>query len=183
MREIAIIGIGQTPVSEKWEQSLREIAGEAAFSALEDAGQPIVEALFVGNMMSGILSKQENLGAMLADWTGLRGIEAMKVEAACGSGAAALRLGILAIASGEMDCALVVGVEKMTELRSAETTAALATAADADDEIIHGLSFVGINALVMQRYLYTYGWKHADFAPFFYQRSFQRNSQSVCPPA
>ncbi len=103
---------------------------------------------------------------MLADWIGLRGIEAMKVETACGSGASALRLAIMAIGSGEMDCALVVGVEKMTESKSVETTAALATAADADDEIIHGLSFVGINALIMRRYLHTYGWKHTDFAPF-----------------
>lgn len=166
MREIGIIGIGQTPISENWEQSLREIAGEAVFSALDDAGSPIVDGLFVGNMMSGILSRQENLGAMLVDWIGMRGIEAMKVEAACGSGAAALRLAILAIGSGEMDCAVVVGVEKMTESKSSETTAALATAADADDEIIHGLSFIGINALVMQRYLRNYGWKHTDFAPF-----------------
>ncbi len=37
MREIAIIGIGQTPVSENWDQSIREIAGEAIQIALEDA--------------------------------------------------------------------------------------------------------------------------------------------------
>jgi acetyl-CoA C-acetyltransferase len=29
-----------------------------------------------------------------------------------------------------------------------------------------GISFVGINALVMRRYMYEYGWKHEDFAPF-----------------
>jgi acetyl-CoA C-acetyltransferase len=54
----------------------------------------------------------------------------------------------------------------LTDSLPAETTAALATAADADWEIIHGLSFVGINALVMQRYMHEYGWRHADFAPF-----------------
>ena len=65
-----------------------------------------------------------------------------------------------------MECAVAVGVEKMTEMKGSETTAALATAADADYEVIHGLSFVGINALVMQRYMHEYGWKHIDFAPF-----------------
>ncbi len=103
---------------------------------------------------------------MVADWVGLRNRDAMKVEAACGSGAAALRMGIMAVGSGEIDCAVVVGVEKMTETKGGETTSALATAADADYEVVHGVSFVGINALMMQRYLYEYGWKHTDFAPF-----------------
>jgi acetyl-CoA C-acetyltransferase len=65
-----------------------------------------------------------------------------------------------------MDCAVVVGVEKMTDAKPNETTAALATAADADWEAAQGLSFIAINALVMQRYMYEYGWKHTDFAPF-----------------
>lgn len=166
MREIAILGIGQTPVTENWEQSIREIAGEAVFTALEDASLARVDGLFVGNMLSGMLSKQEHLGALVADWVGLQGIEAFKVEAACGSGASALRMAMMAVASGEMESAIAAGVEKMTETKGPETTAALATAADADYEIIHGLSFVAINALVMQRYLHEYGWKHTDFAPF-----------------
>jgi acetyl-CoA C-acetyltransferase len=166
MREIAILGIGQTPVTENFEQSIREIAGEAVFAALLDAGQETVDGLFVGNMLSGLLSKQENLGTLIADWVGMRGKDAVKVEAACGSGAAALRMAIMAVASGELETAIAMGVEKMTETKGSDTTAALATAADADYEVIHGLSFVAINALVMQRYLYHYSWKHTDFAPF-----------------
>jgi acetyl-CoA C-acetyltransferase len=166
MREVAIIGIGQTPVGEHWEKSLKELAGEAIFAALTDANRNSAEALFIGNMMSGILSKQENLGALISDWIGLPGMEAQKVEAACGSGAAALRAGLMVVGSEEVDSALVIGVEKMTESLPTETTEALATAADADYESAQGLSFVAINALVMQLYLHTYGWKHTDFAPF-----------------
>ena len=166
MREVAVLGIGQTAVEENWDKSLREIAGDAIFAALVDAGRETADGLFIGNMLSGILSKQENLGTLIADWIGLRGIEAFKVEAACGSGAAALRTAIMAVGSGEMECAIAAGVEKMTETKSSETTSALATAADADYEIINGLSFVAINALIMARYLYEYKWKHTDFAPF-----------------
>jgi acetyl-CoA C-acetyltransferase len=166
MREIAIIGIGQTPVDEHWEKSLRELAGEAIFAAMLDANRETVDGLFVGNMLSGMLSQQENLGALIADWVGLKGTEAVKVEAACGSGAAALRVALMAVASGEMDSALAMGVEKMTETKGGETTAALAAAADADYEAAQGLSFVAINALIMQRYLYEFGWKHTDFASF-----------------
>lgn len=166
MREVAIVGIGQTPVSENWECSIREVAGKAIIAAFQDAGNQTADGLFVGNMLSGTLNHQENLGAFIADWIGLCPIEAFKVEAACGSGAAALRLALMAVSSGEMESALVVGIEKMTETKGSETTTALATAADADYEIVHGLSFVAINALIMQRYMYEYGWKHADFAPF-----------------
>lgn len=166
MREVAILGIGQTSVDEHWDKSLRELAGEAIFAALHDAQRDSAEALFIGNMLSGILSKQENLGGLISDWIGLPGMEAEKVEAACGSGAAAFRAGLMAVSSEEVDSALVVGVEKMTESLPVETTEALATAADADYESAQGLSFVAINALVMQLYLHRYGWKHTDFAPF-----------------
>src|SRR4030065_634919 len=166
MREVAILGIGQTPVDEHWDKSLKELAGEAIFSALSDANWKSAEALYIGNMLSGILSKQENLGALISDWIGLPGMEAVKVEAACGSGAAAFRAGLMAVSSEEVDSALVLGVEKMTESLPMETTEALATAADADYESAQGLSFVAINALVMQLYLHTYGWQHTDFAPF-----------------
>ena len=166
MREIAIIGIGQTPVDEQWDKSLREIAGEAVFAAMLDAGLEQVDGIFVGNMLSGMLSRQESLGALVTDWVGFRHIEGFKVEAACGSGAAALRTAIMAVASGELESAVALGVEKMSETKGGETTSALATAADADYEGAMGLSFVAINALVMQRYQHVYGWQHTDFAPF-----------------
>ena len=166
MREVAILGIGQTPISEHWHRSLRDLAGEAIFAAFEDANITQAEGLFVGNMLSGSLSHQENLGALITDWVGMQNTEAVKIEAACASGAAALRSGLIAIASNEMDCALVVGIEKMTDAKPADVTAALATAADADYELAQGLSFVAINALIMRRYMHEFGWKHIDFAPF-----------------
>jgi len=166
MRKIAILGIGQIKIDEHWDLSLREIGGNAAFAAMQDAGIDKVEALFVGNMLSPLVDGQNQLGTYFSDWIGLWKQEAVKVEAACASGAAALRSGLMAVASGEMDSALVVGVEKMTDKAGHDVTSALATAADADYEVEQGISFVGINALVMRRYMYEFGWKHSDFAPF-----------------
>lgn len=166
MRHIAILGIGQTKIDEHWERSLRDLAGEAALAALQDAERAQVDGLFVGNMLSGMIDNQNNLAALIADWAGLGSTEAVKVEAACASGAAAFRSGLMAVASGELESALVVGVEKMTERGPHEVTTALATAADADYEAEAGVSFVGLNALIMRRYMHEYGWRHADFAPF-----------------
>jgi len=166
MRKIAILGVGQTKVDEQWEKSLREIGGEAAFAAMQDAGVDKVDSLFVGNMLSPLISGQNQLGTFFADWVGLWHQEAVKIEAACGSGAAAFRAGLMAVASGDIESALVIGVEKMTDKAGHDITAALSTAADADYEVEQGISFVGINALVMRRYMHEFGWKHADFAPF-----------------
>lgn len=166
MRQIAILGIGQTVIDEHWDRSLREIAGEAAFAALRDAAMEKVEALYVGNMLSPLIDGQNQLGAFLADWLGLWHHEAVKIEAACASGAAAFRAALMGVASGEIESALVVGVEKMTDRAGHDVTAALSTAADADYEVEQGVSFVGLNALIMRRYMHEFGWKHADFAPF-----------------
>ncbi|HET9908002.1 MAG TPA: thiolase domain-containing protein [Anaerolineales bacterium] len=166
MREVAILGIGQTKIDEHWDLSLREIGGNAAFAAMQDAGMDKVDALFVGNMLSPMIDGQNQLGAYFSDWIGLWKQEAVKVEAACASGAAALRAGLMAVSAGDIESALIVGVEKMTDKAGHDITAALATAADADYELEQGISFVGINALIMRRYMHEFGWAHADFAPF-----------------
>jgi acetyl-CoA C-acetyltransferase len=166
MREVAILGVGQIPVREHWELSIRQLAVKAARNAMADAGVKHIDALYVSNMTSGELNQQRHLGALVADYLPQAGVEAVKLEAACGSAGSAMRQGIIAIASGEMDAVLVVGVEKMTETPGKTTTAALVTAADADYEIPHGVTFVSLNALVMQRYMHQYGYKHGDFAPF-----------------
>ena len=166
MRDVAIIGIGQTKVGEHWDTGLRHLALEPLLAALHDAEMERVDALYVGNMLSGELTGQEHLGALVADFAGLRGIEAVKVEAACGSGAAALRMGYIAVAGGMADVVLVVGVEKMTDMLGPQATSALAMAADADYEVAQGASFVAINGLLMRRDMYEYGYRQEDFAPF-----------------
>jgi acetyl-CoA C-acetyltransferase len=166
MRDVTIIGIGQTRVAEHWDRSLRHLAGDAVLAAMADAGIETADALYVGNMLSGLLTGQEHLGALIADFVGLRGIEAIKVEAACGSGAAALRLGYAAVAGGIHDFVVVCGVEKMTDTVNAETTTGLVMAADSDYESIHGVTFVSINALLMRRYMYEYEVGHEHFGQF-----------------
>ncbi|MFC2064319.1 thiolase domain-containing protein [Chloroflexota bacterium] len=166
MRQVGIQGIGQTKIDEHWKRSLRDLASEAIQATMMDGNRHTCDGLFVGNMLSGISNNQDLLGPIIADWSGLKDVEAVKVETACSSGSAAFRSALMAVASGELDSALVVGVEKMTDTNSDQITAALATAADADHEVDQGVSFVSLNALVMQRYMHEFGWKHSDFAPF-----------------
>lgn len=166
MRDVAIVGIGQTPVGELWDRSLRALGHDAIMAAMQDAGIETADALFVGNMLSGELAGQQHLATLLADFVGLRGIEAAKIEAACASGAAALRVGMMAVASGMADVVIVAGVEKMTDTLPAETTAALATAGDQEYEVAEGATFLALNAMLMRRYMHEYSVPHAAFAPF-----------------
>jgi acetyl-CoA C-acetyltransferase len=166
MRQVAILGVGQMPVREHWEISIRELAVLAGRAAMEDADVRAVDAIFVGNMTSGTINQQRQLGAMVADFLGQWGVEAVRLEAACGSAGSAMRQGTLAVASGERDAVLVIGVEKMTETPGADTTSALVGAADAEYEAVQGVSFVGLNALVMRRYMHEYGYSQEDFATF-----------------
>lgn len=166
MREIAVIGIGQTPIGELWDQGLRDLGAESLRAAAADAGIERPDALFVSNMLATRLSDQAHLGALLADYAGWRGIEATTVEAACASGGAAFQAALRAVASGMIEVAAVCGVEKMTEATTGTVTSALATASDADYEVSQGASFVALNALVMQRYMHEYNVPHEAFAGF-----------------
>jgi len=166
MRDVAIIGIGQTQIREHWDTGLRQLALQAVQAAMADANVTQADALYVGNMLSGTLADQEHLGALVADSAGLRGVEAFKVEAACASGAAALRMGTMAVASGMANVVVVVGVEKMTDALASDITTATALATDGDYEAAQGLPLVAVHALLMRRYMHEYGYSHQDFAPF-----------------
>src|SRR5262249_51559361 len=137
--DVYIIGTGQTAVGEHWGLGMRELASAAVADAIADAKTEGVDALYVGNMLGGALNGQENVATLIADAVGLMPAEALKIEAACASGAAAVRAAFVAVASGAHPLAVAVGVEKMTDAPSDVVTSALATAADQDFEASHGL--------------------------------------------
>lgn len=166
MGKVYVIGLGQTSVGEHWDRSARDLAVSSILEAMEDAGIDKADAIYVGNALSGELTGQEHLGALIADFAGLGGIEALRVEAAGASGGAAIRTGYLAVASGLQEVVLVTGVEKMTDLSGPSVEEALGTAADGDHEAIHGVSFVALNALLMRRYMHQYHVERDDFAHF-----------------
>ncbi len=166
MTNVSIIGLGQTDVREHWDTSIRHLAWYAIEAALDDAHTTDIDAIYVGNMLAGSLSNQEHLGALIADFAGMRGREALTVEAADASGGAALRQAVLAVQSGFVRTALVVGVEKMTDQTGSRVGGALATTLDADYEAVHGATPAALAALLMRRYLHEYGVRVEDFAGF-----------------
>ncbi len=166
MTEVVIAGIGQTGVGEHWEIGLRELAHAAIRDAIKDSGELKPQALFVGNMLAPNLSNRAHLGVLLADYAGLLGIEAVTIEAAGASGGAALRQGYLAVASGMVDMALVVGVEKFTDKIGSDVDTALATTSDSDFEAVQGMTPTSQAALLMKRYMHENQVPSDGFAGF-----------------
>ncbi len=166
MRNVSIVGVGRTPVGEHWDKGLRVLAAEAIQAALSNADVTNIDALYVGNAYSGPISSQLQLGALIADYAGLRGIEAYTLEAAGASGGAALRTAYLAVASGAVETALVVGVEKMTDSIAGAGVAARSTSLDADFEAAQGATLPALAALLMRRYMFEYGLELDAFEGF-----------------
>jgi len=163
---VIIAGIGQAPVGEHWEMSLRELAAEAILAALKDSAGLEPQVMYIGNMLAVSASRQANLGALLTEDVGLTGIEGLTVEAADASGGAALRAAYLAVLSGAVDVALAVGVEKYTDVIGPESESFLSQMLDVDFEAAHGLTPLSLAGLLFHRYLQEYAVEHNAFAGF-----------------
>jgi acetyl-CoA C-acetyltransferase len=166
VRDVFIAGCGETPVMKQSTDDLRQLGATAVRAAIQNSGIEAPTALYVGNMLSGMLSGQQQLGALIAHSAGLHGIEAATVEASCGSGGAAARWGVMAIQSGAHDIVVVCGVERMTHASKEDVTRSLAAASDWNTEGGRGETFVSLNARLMKAYMQEHGVDNSAFAPF-----------------
>ncbi len=157
MRDVAVIGVGMQKWGELWEKSLRDIFTESALLAIEDAGVDHIEAMYIGSMSSGLFCGQEHISSLMADYLGVAPIPALRVETACASGGAAFRQAYYDVASGAHDIVLAGGVEKMTDVSGGGATFALSTAADAEYEVYHGVTFPGLYAMMAVAHMHEYG--------------------------
>ncbi len=166
MQNTAIIGIGMTPVGEHWDKSLRQLAYEAAANALQDAGNPEIDAIYIANAYASTFNKQTHLGSLIADYLGFSGIEAYTIEAADASGGAAIRTAHMAVAAGAVKTALVIGVEKATDIVGGSRTQARTVSLDADYETPYGATLTSLAALLMRRYMHEYSVELSAFEGF-----------------
>jgi acetyl-CoA C-acetyltransferase len=168
MREVAIVGIGQTKFGELWDRSLREIGIEAGLQSLVDAklSSQDLDGLFLGNMASGSLIDQEHIAPLILDYAGLAGrhLPAIRVEGGGSSGALALHQGYLAVASGLYDYVVVGGAEKLTDVPDATATQITSATADHEWEVVFGATLPALWALVARRHMHLYGTTREQLA-------------------
>ena len=157
MREVCVVGVGLSEWGEVWRLSLRDLFVDAALKAIKNSGVDHLDSMYVGCMSGGLFVGQEHLGALLADYLGVRGIPAVRVESACASGGMAFRQAFIEVGSGISDIVLASGVEKMTDCSGDDATYALATAADQEYEVFHGATFPGLYAMMAHAHMARYG--------------------------
>lgn len=164
--DVSIVGTGMIPVREHWSRGLVELAAEAGEIALRDADLARVDALYVGNGYGATFNQQTQLGSLLAERLGLAGVEAYTCEAGDASGGVALRTGYLAVASGAARSAMVLGVEKATDIVGSARLSARNVSLEADFESINGATLTAMAGLLMRRYMVEYGIDLAQFEGF-----------------
>jgi acetyl-CoA C-acetyltransferase len=161
---IFILGASTTKFGELWGTSPRALASQAVGGALVDAeiDKKKIDALFVGNMLSGMLGNQEHLGAFFAEELGLS-IPAFKIEGACASGGLALHNAVNSVLSGQYETVIALGVEKMTDHKPEDVASAL-MGAGSEEERLSGATFPGLYAILARAHMKEFGTTEKEFA-------------------
>ncbi len=186
MNKVYAIGAGMTKFDRHPDKTGRDLAVEASDKTVEsvDNGFDLrddVEASYVGYFSPDFFEHQSHYGPLIADLLGITPKPSWRTESACASSSAAILTGYNAIKSGMIDVALVGGIEKMTDLTTAESTEALSLAADDLYELPAGVTFPGLFALIAQAYLKKYdeSWERLQNIPIksHYNGSLNPNAQ------
>src|SRR2546425_3308038 len=103
MRDVAVIGIGETAFGELWDKSFRDLGIEAGLMAVEDSGVTAqdLDAGYVGNMSAGKFIDQEHVSALVADYSRLadQHLPTGRIEGGGACGAIAIPPGAMAVGS------------------------------------------------------------------------------------
>lgn len=156
MTDAYVIGTGIIPFGKYRDRTLESLALPAALDALRqaDATHEAIDAVYCGNVYGGMLPAHRIAGQL-----GLTARPCYNVEAACSSSAVALHLAVQAIRTGQLDTALVIGVEQLSGFGGGT----LRLNAD-DPDIAHGLTMPAAYAMRAQRYMAATGATVADLA-------------------
>lgn len=158
MREVAVIGVGQSTFGKFPQQGAVELGREAAIAALKDAG------VKPKDIQVAYTSRLYDIGTMaqsILKEVGIACIEMINVENACAGGATAFRGVWKDIATGLYDIGIAIGVESMTTSPIARK---LIPPAKDDLEGQLGLTMPGIFAILARRQMEQYGATVEDFA-------------------
>ncbi len=162
---VAIIGVGHSKFGTRKDVNIAELAWESIRPALETANieQKDVDFFVVSN--AGMWSSEAAVPALVAEYADLAPKGSMRVEAACASGSAAMRIGYTAVKSGMADIVMVLGVEKMQESPNPNVIELIGRFGSYFWEFENfGLTFPAYYALHGTAYMMKYGATEEDYA-------------------
>ncbi|AIY89844.1 thiolase domain-containing protein [Geoglobus acetivorans] len=164
-RRVGIIGAGCSKFGIRDDVTLQELAFEAVSEALNDASltKDDIEMSVVG--IAGTRSYELMPAVPVNEYCGFAGKGPVRVEAACATGSAAVYTAYSSIASGMVDVAIAVGVEKMSEV---DTPTSLAVGGRSGSYLWefhqYGTTFPGYYAMHASAHMAEYGTTEEQMA-------------------
>ncbi|MEM3458566.1 MAG: thiolase domain-containing protein [Candidatus Bathyarchaeia archaeon] len=167
MRKVAVIGVGNSKFGVRNDVNIAELAFEAVKPSLEDTGITAKDIEFVALGSTGAGAWYEELlpAVVSAEYCGLTKAGLTRCEAACASGSAAFFTAYAAVASGQAEIAMALGVEKMREIDSPTAMEWIGRAGYYFWEFHNfGLTFPAYYALYANAHMAKYGTTEEDLA-------------------
>lgn len=169
LKRVVVMGIGMTKVDQHFEKGIEELFEEAVMKALEDAGNPRLDHVYLSNAYADLMCDQADLGPILLDYAGMRSLPVTQVTGACGAGGCAFAEGFNAVASGSRDIVMVVGAEKVSDVVTKDANAITSLCENQGYEASQGLTLAGINAMAARSYMQKYSATREQLAMFAVQ--------------
>ncbi len=167
MRDTYILGVSMTRFGKFLDKGLKDLAYEPIWNVIYESkiDPRDIDIVFVGNAYAGLITGQESIrGQVILREAGITRIPIINVENACASGSTAFYLAHKAVASGDADLALAVGVEKLFCDDTGKSLKALSTSSDIEVEGRMGVLFAGIYAMRVRAHMEKYGLTREQFA-------------------
>jgi len=165
LQDVAIVGVGHSKFGNRFDVRIEELAWEAVSEALKDANLSAKDLEFLVVGCAGGWSAEALPAVICSEYCGTLPKGSVRVEAACASGSAALTVAYNFVASGYVDLAMTLGVEKMYESPPPVQIELIGRAGNYFWEFENfGMTFPGYYALHATSYMWKYGLKEEDLA-------------------
>jgi acetyl-CoA C-acetyltransferase len=154
-----IVGWAHTPFGRLEQDDIESLIRRVTLEAIADAGlEPKdIDEIYLGHFGEGFVKERFLSSLPLQASDEMRFTPSTRVENACATGSAALHQGLNSIAAGRSKVVLVVGAEKMTEVRGPEVADILIGSAYLKEEAAVTAGFAGIFGNIAQTYFDRYG--------------------------
>lgn len=163
-KDVAIIGVGQSAFVRGYPGSLRELAFEAYREAMQDAGitPQDVDASIICSAPE--YDRQRSPSGLIAEYLGLNPQPTFAIETVCSSSTTGIRVAYSLIKSGLHEIVCVLGVQKMSEISSADSQERMGRGADIMWESPFGPTMPSFYAMHARAHFAKYGTTEEDLA-------------------
>ncbi|UCD97022.1 MAG: thiolase domain-containing protein, partial [Candidatus Bathyarchaeota archaeon] len=167
IKDVAIVGAGHSKFGIRNDVNIPELAFEAVKPSIVDAGvsKDDIEFVALGTTGAGAWYEELLPAVVVAEYCGLTKAGLTRCEAACASGSAAFFAAYSAIASGQSDIAIAIGLEKMREVDMPTVMEWIGRAGYYLWEFHNfGITFPAYYALYARAHMAKYGTTEEDLA-------------------